>query len=246
LATSQLMVRNTAGVAEDDERMLAVAPIRYRSEKMGFLIVYDENPQRTLSQHEGQTLMAMAGHAAIATSNSRLFEEVHQLATTDGLTGLYNRRHFLEVAEQTFQFAKHHQHPLAMMLLDVDLFKQINDRHGHTTGDEVLRGIATLLEANLPEEGMVGRYGGEEFVVLLPQTSLQEALEVAEHLRRRVATTIFPTAKGPVTTTISLGVAEIDPALPSFLALLDQADAALYQAKAEGRNRVVPIAAAGQ
>lgn len=247
LATSQLVIRDTTRVPFDDEPILAVVPIRYRSEKMGVVILYDENNHhRTLTQQEGQTLVAMAGHTAIAISNSRLFEEVHQLATTDGLTGLYNRRHFLGLAEQTFQFAKHHSRPLAVLLMDVDLFKQINDRHGHTTGDEVLRGIATLLEANLPEEGMVGRYGGEEFVVLLPQTHLNDGLEVAEQLRRRVATTIFPTAKGPVTTTISLGVAEISPDLPSFLALLDQADAALYQAKAEGRNRVIPIEAAGQ
>ncbi len=246
LTTSQLVVRKSESAEGEDEPIVAVAPIRYRTEKMGVLIVYDEDPHRTINQHEGQTLMAMAGHAAIATSNSRLFEEVHQLATTDGLTGLFNRRHFLELAEQTFQFAKHKHQPLCVMLMDVDLFKQINDRHGHSTGDEVLRGIAGLLESALVEENVVGRYGGEEFVVLLDQTTLHEALDVAEQLRRRVASTIFPTGKGPVTTTISLGVAQISNDLPSFLALLDRADAALYQAKADGRNRVASGAAAGQ
>jgi diguanylate cyclase (GGDEF)-like protein len=245
-ATAQLTVREASTVPLEDESILAVAPLRYRSEKMGVLILYDNNRTRMLSQQEVQALMAMAGHAAIAISNSRLFEEVHQLATTDGLTGLYNRRHFLSLAEQAFQFAKQQRHPFAVMLLDVDLFKQINDKHGHTTGDEVLRDIATLLKGALRDDDIVGRYGGEEFAITLPQTTLTEALEVAEELRHRVATTIFPTAKGPVTTTISLGVAELRTEFPSFLALLDRADNALYKAKSEGRNRVVPMAAAGQ
>lgn len=246
LTTAQLAVRQRPDSKGKEETMLAVAPLRYRSEKMGALIVYDENLHRTLSQQEGQLLMAMAGHAAIAISNNHLFEEVHHLATTDGLTKLYNRRHFLALAEQAFQYAKPRHEPLTVLLLDVDLFKQINDRHGHTTGDEVLRGIATLLESTLREDDIIGRYGGEEFVLALPQTTLADAADLAEELRHQVATTIFPTAKGPVTTTISLGVAELRPDLPSFLALLDRADDALYQAKAEGRNRVVSMPAVGQ
>lgn len=245
-ASAKMEVRDAAGVKGEDPSIIAVAPLRYRSEKMGVLILYDDTPARTLSQQEVQVVMAMAGHAAIAISNSRLFEEVHLLATTDGLTGLYNRRHFLQLAEHAFQFAKQQSGPLGVMLLDVDLFKQINDKHGHTTGDEVLRDIATLLRTTLRDDDIVGRYGGEEFVILLPQTTLNEALEVAEEVRHRVATTIFPTSKGPVTTTVSLGVAALLDEFPSFLALLDRADDALYQAKSAGRNRVAPTEAAGQ
>jgi diguanylate cyclase (GGDEF)-like protein len=173
----------------------------------------------------------------MAVENARLFDEVQRLATLDGLTGTYNRRHFMDVAKDKLESARRFSQPFATVMLDVDLFKSVNDRHGHAVGDQVLRAVAERCRSALRSIDALGRYGGEEFAIVLPGTAAGAAL-VAERIRRAVADEPIQTDAGPVHVTISLGVAEMNAQTDDLAAVLKRADAALYEAKQAGRNRV--------
>ena len=177
--------------------------------------------------------------------NARLFDEVQRLATLDGLTGTYNRRHFMDLAQREYDNARRFGHPLTAMMLDVDHFKRINDRHGHHVGDQVLRALAERCRGALRSVDVLGRYGGEEFAIVLPGTTQHNAATVlAERIRKRVADEPIKTDDGAVKVTVSVGVAELDAEMRGPEDLLKRADAALYEAKQAGRNRVVEDAVA--
>ena len=163
-----------------------------------------------------------------------LNQKLQSLAVTDGLTGLHNHRAFQDYLEEQFQVAMRNRQPLAVILMDVDHFKQYNDTYGHQAGDEVLRQVAQILSAHVREGDFVARYGGEEFVVVLPRTDLESAVAVAERLRRAVESAEWQLR--PVTG--SFGVASIRPDMETRQELIEAADQALYQAKTNGRNRV--------
>ena len=158
-----------------------------------------------------------------------------QLATVDSLSGVANRRKFDETLVAEVARSLRYARPLSLILADIDGFKRINDTHGHAAGDEVLRAFAQLLDENARSSDLVARYGGEEFAVLMPETAAEDALELAERLRRAIEKSTFAAA-GSVT--CSFGVASL---LPEGTAaeLVEAADRALYQAKQEGRNRAV-------
>lgn len=159
-----------------------------------------------------------------------------RLAVTDPLTGLFNRRYAARHLERTARTGR----PFAVLVLDVDRFKEINDRHGHAAGDDVLRALAKRLRAGLRDVDMLARIGGEEFLVILPETRPRGARRVAERLRRLVARTPFVLAGGAERTlvTVSVGLTDGGSDVPSLDGLIARADEALYAAKAEGRNRV--------
>jgi two-component system, cell cycle response regulator len=178
----------------------------------------------------------------------RLRDNVQQsieMAITDGLTGLYNRRymesHLVTLIEQATARGK----PLTVLVIDIDYFKSINDTHGHDAGDDVLREFAIRLRKSIRGIDLACRYGGEEFVVVMPETDMAVATMVAERLRRRIATDPFPIQQGAgtVDVTISVGIAALGGSGDSAANLLKRADQALYRAKRDGRNRVVPDAA---
>jgi diguanylate cyclase (GGDEF)-like protein/PAS domain S-box-containing protein len=158
-------------------------------------------------------------------------------ATHDPLTGLYNRRHLEEVARKEVDRAHRHHRPLAVAMLDADHFKAINDRYGHHGGDQVLRAIAERCQRTLRTNDVLGRYGGEEFVVLFPETGLAEAGIVAERLRASIADQPVTVGDSAVPVTVSLGVAALTPDL-DLQRLLQRADGAMYAAKQAGRNLV--------
>jgi diguanylate cyclase (GGDEF)-like protein len=161
------------------------------------------------------------------------------LAMEDGLTGLFNRRAIEEHAGAELDLAKRKERALSVLLLDIDHFKSINDRYGHKSGDEALRQLANILSENLRQYDRAGRWGGEEFIVILPETELQEAMHVAERLRSRVEqASISPENGETFSMQISLGVASVCAPYPSLAKLIDAADTALYEAKQSGRNRV--------
>jgi diguanylate cyclase (GGDEF)-like protein len=168
-------------------------------------------------------------------------EHLRQLATTDTLTGIANRRHLMEVAAREFSRAKRYEHPLSVLIVDIDRFKSINDRSGHATGDRVIQEMARILQTVARDLDVSGRLGGEEFVLLLPETDLHGAQAIAERLRSAAeASDQVHTGSGKALRfTVSIGAAALDVADTTFQATLERADQALYQAKAGGRNRVV-------
>ena len=168
--------------------------------------------------------------------NAKLLEE---LATIDSLTGLYNRRHFMAAAEAEWARFQRYQRPLSMLMVDIDHFKSVNDRYGHAVGDEAIKFVALACKQDLRGSDMVGRLGGEEFALLLPETDRASAAIVAERIRERVAAQFLSAHKIQFRITISVGLAEASASMSGVDALLRSADLALYQAKDGGRNRVV-------
>jgi diguanylate cyclase (GGDEF)-like protein len=214
------------------------APIITRGKLAGMMLLERDEPH-AYGQDHVHLVLALTGQAAIALENARLFAQVERLAVLDDLTQLPNRRRLFEVAENAFKRAKRYDRPMSVIMLDIDHFKQVNDTYGHAIGDDILRTVAQRCAEALRETDTVGRYGGEEFVVVMPQTGLEEAREcVAERLRAEVAEHPVETEKGAVSVTISLGVAELSSVDEDLDALLNRADEALYAAKEGGRNRV--------
>ncbi|SDW56965.1 diguanylate cyclase [Thiocapsa roseopersicina] len=169
--------------------------------------------------------------------NSRLFQQVRALADTDPLTELLNRRRFSELAEVEFDRAKRYSNPIAVIMIDIDHFKQVNDTYGHGVGDQVLKAIAERLRA-VRVSDLLARYGGEELVALCPETNAQEAERLAERLRLALLERDIETTEGPIPITASLGVATRERGVENLGALVDRADQALYAAKSAGRNCV--------
>jgi diguanylate cyclase (GGDEF)-like protein len=167
----------------------------------------------------------------------RLYAEVQRLAITDVLTGVYNRRGFFELGRHEVARAHRFARPLSLIMFDLDHFKQVNDTYGHGAGDEVLAQVAARCRAVTRQVEVLGRYGGEEFVVLLPETAAAGAYLVGERLRLIVSATPIDTRAGPVEITISFGVAALAPEMADLESLLEGADRLLYQAKEAGRNR---------
>jgi diguanylate cyclase (GGDEF)-like protein len=181
--------------------------------------------------------------AFLLMHKERADRETHELATTDSLTGVYNRRTFKELAEPLLSRARRTRGPVSLLLLDLDHFKRVNDTHGHLAGDDVLEGFARLARTCLRKEDLLARYGGEEFVVLLPGAAETAALALAERIREEVANTPLRAGENEVHITVSIGLAgESGEQLPSLEGLLGRADQALYGAKAQGRNCVVTSA----
>lgn len=182
----------------------------------------------------GECILKFIGDSSVEASYHK---EVYQLATLDALTNLCNRRHFEELVDKEIARARRHgRHPV-MCIIDVDLFKPINDHYGHVAGDTVLRQLAEIIRQQVRNEDTPARIGGEEFAVFFPESSLEEARLFAERLRETVAAATFHPSGEPRSITISLGLAALGDK-DSRSSLMRAADAALYRAKNTGRNRV--------
>ncbi|MEW6387905.1 MAG: diguanylate cyclase [Thermodesulfobacteriota bacterium] len=180
-------------------------------------------------------IFALQGEAAL--KNLLLFEEVKSLAIRDGLTGLYNHRHFWEILPHEVEQSRRYQQPLSLLFLDIDNFKIVNDTYGHHQGDVVLKTMAHYLQKTVRHADFLCRYGGEEFVALLPQTPPEQARTLAERLRAGIARMPIPLAEGKMLITVSIGVAGLETGMDGE-SLVKAADAALYRAKQAGKNRV--------
>jgi len=166
------------------------------------------------------------------------FPKLQELALRDGLTGLLNRRYWESCLEREFARHQRYDNPVSLVIFDIDHFKRVNDTYGHQTGDEVIRETARITSQLVRETDFAGRYGGEEFVVLLPGTTLDGAAQFAERLRSTIERQQIDYQGSPLTFTISLGVATLADDMAGYQALLERADKALYQSKEGGRNRV--------
>lgn len=184
-----------------------------------------------------QRMMALQRENLDLTVTNRMLSEV---STRDSLTGLYNRWFVMEKIDSELNRALRHGSPMSLLMLDVDHFKRVNDTFGHSAGDQVLQAIGKLLRDSCRVYDVPGRYGGEEFCILLPETRTGNTTIVAERIRRRLETTELPCGETSIAVTASIGIAGMDgeDAVLSPAALIDRADRALYSAKNRGRNRV--------
>lgn len=188
---------------------------------------------------ESPMVVLALGIGFVIMTTERLQGELRRAATYDALTGVFNRRAFLDMAEREFARTRRGGPSFALLLLDIDHFKRINDTFGHQAGDEMLRSFTRLAMGSLRQGDLFGRYGGEEFCALLPETGLDGALLVAERLRAGLSDLVIEYEGNLIATTVSIGVAKGGGAAESFDAIVADADMALYRAKAEGRDRVV-------
>jgi diguanylate cyclase (GGDEF)-like protein len=214
------------------------APLMIRRRFLGVLGIMTTDPKQKFTTSDLNLLSLFAQQAAIAVENAQLFEEKERQVRTDALTSVYNRRGLSEFGQRELDRAYRYDRLLAAIMLDIDNFKIINDTHGHPIGDLILIELADRLANNLRELDILVRYGGEEFAILLPETSLENAALLAERLRESVANLPFCVNALTLEVTISLGVAGKSEKKQALNDLLSQADQAMYQAKDSGRNCV--------
>jgi diguanylate cyclase (GGDEF)-like protein len=222
-------------------RSWLVTPLRARRDDLGVLVLAatpDEHGGEGFGEAQGEIAAAIAEHGMAAYENARLFTEVQQLATVDGLTQLANRRHFMDRAAAVVAGGPAEDEPLWAMMIDIDHFKRVNDTYGHQAGDDVIRSVAARIVAAARDTDLAGRYGGEEFALLLYRER-SAAIALAERLRAEVAAEPLTLDGRRVAVTISAGLARLRPDDTGAEALLARADARLYEAKRAGRDRVV-------
>jgi len=184
----------------------------------------------------GDTILKFLSGADL---ESQYHETIYRMTIMDGLTGVHNKRYFLEQLDRELSRAARHGRPLAMVMCDIDHFKVVNDEFGHLAGDYVLKEVAQLAKSRLRPDDVVARYGGEELAFILPETDLEGGVQIAEELRQIIATATFEFEDEENDVTVSCGVAQLDPEWSSF-DFVKAADAKLYEAKGSGRNRVCP------
>lgn len=235
LGSSPALVPAETEPAEGD--VLAV-PVRSMGSVVGVVALYDRVDGRAFDDADEDAMRTLAGQASIAIDNVQLHQEAQRLSTTDPLTGLWNFRYLSMSLAREIERSTRFGRPLAVLMLDLDLFKQVNDQYGHARGDSVLRELAHRVQEQIREVDTFARYGGEEFVVVLPETSIQGATQLAERICAAVRREPFcQDGEEPLTVTLSVGVAAFPVHGSSAATLMRAADRALYVAKNEGRDR---------
>jgi diguanylate cyclase (GGDEF)-like protein len=219
-------------------RAAYIQPLAYEGETLGVLVLFSRE-RDPLTAYQIELVKLFANQLAVALSRALLHERLRLLATTDGLTGLFNHRHFQERLAEEFKRLGRYPRPLSLLLADIDYFKKVNDAYGHPAGDAVLRKTAAILRRIVRETDIPARYGGEEFAALLIDTDKAGALRVAERLRKAVAESAFEVDhQRALKVTVSIGVASCPDGASGRKELVELADKALYRAKHGGRNRV--------
>ena len=213
-------------------RSIACIPMLVYSDVIGVINVTNKLDDTGFSDEDVELLKAVADQAAIAINKAQLWE----MAVTDSLTGLYVRRYFIVKLQEELHRAERYNKGFSIVMADLDRFKNVNDSYGHTAGDRVLKRVATFLQKNIRDVDIISRYGGEEFVFLLPEADKEEAYTVSERLRKKLADLKFDDLPS---ITISLGIASYPDDSEDIDRLIKKADAALYTAKQSGRNKVV-------
>lgn len=219
------------------QKMLAV-PLISRDRVIGLMVLDHTDARREFTPDQIDLALTIAGQVAASIENAQLYARTQQLAITDGLTGLYNNRHFYQTLEKELRRSRRYGHPCSLLMLDLDDFKRYNDRYGHLAGDDLLRELVGLIRDVVRQADTPARYGGEEFAVILPETDQAQALTVAERLREVVRTHEFIVREERVgRITLSAGVATCPEDAQDVEGLVHAADMALLRAKAE-KDRV--------
>ncbi len=235
--TGAVVVGEAETEKEEISQSIVIVPLRSSSGVIGVLSAQSYNPDM-YDEGDMEALELLASNVAVAVENARLFNKIQSMAITDDLTELYNRRKFYEVAVAEFERSRRYARPLSVIMFDIDHFKKVNDTYGHAIGDQVLQGLGNLAKTSLRTVDILARYGGEEFVIMLPETSVDEALQTAERLRLSTANATLPTRVGNMSITISLGVVSLDDNCRNLEELLDRSDQSMYASKRTGRNKV--------
>jgi diguanylate cyclase (GGDEF)-like protein len=207
-------------------------PIMFEENILGILWLWSKN----VTKVDLPIISLFAKQVGISLERARLFQEVQSLALVDPLTGLHNRRSLFELGRIEFSRAHRMNREFSCMMLDLDHFKQVNDTYGHQTGDLVLQEFANHCKKSVREVDLVGRYGGEEIIILLPETDIKTAQFVAERLRKSLEKKDFTISNHEIKVTVSIGVAGKDDYTPHLETLIARSDQALYIAKHKGRN----------
>jgi diguanylate cyclase (GGDEF)-like protein len=225
------------GVGETTASIMGLS-LTTRGKCIGFVLLESDTPDEYTTAL-ANLAQALADETAITLENARLYQVVEKLSTIDPLTGLSNRRHLEALAAREIKLSGRSGHPLSLLMLDIDHFKRVNDTYGHETGDKVLVGIADTCRKSLRTTDICARFGGEEFVFLCPDTDSDHALNLAERVRKAVSRVTFTHNDIKFGVTVSLGVSEVSQPGDTLESAIQRADQALYDAKNQGRNRVV-------
>jgi len=229
---------NPLALAEGIRSLIAV-PLKIQNKVIGILYV-DDFKSRRFDEVDLRLLSILGSFAAMSIDNARLHEKTRRLASTDGLTGLYNHRQFKRLFSEELLRARRYRKPLGLVMLDVDDFKHFNDTYGHPVGDKVLVAVAEILTETLRDCDFIFRYGGEEFIALLPESDKEASLAAAERCRagieRESARYLGGASAGGVT--VSIGVATFPRDGETFDGLLKVVDDLLYAAKKQGKNKI--------
>lgn len=217
---------------------LLVAPLFTREKLVGALVLGGASNGSGPSSEELTLVETIGFSLAVSIENARLYAQSEQMAITDSLTGLYNRRGIYQLGQRELERCRRYHRPLSILMIDLDHFKQLNDQHGHIVGDEILSGAADRLYEAVRRIDVVGRYGGEEFLVLLPECGLEFALGVAERIRQAIGDEPLSCSAGPLNVTVSIGVSSSIDSPLDLESLIRRADQALYKAKQSGRDQV--------
>ena len=212
-------------------------PLFFQGSVRGVINVNNKRNRQTFTAEDLKLLEAIAGHAAVALANAHRYEQVLVRAQRDALTGLANHGHLWSSLSLELNRADRYSHAFSLVMIDVDHFKEYNDRHGHISGDDILREVAKLISERCRSCDHAARYGGEEFCVLLPETPLEGARIFAEKIREAVEESCH-TPEGDGSITVSLGVASYPDDGRTAIELVKAADGPLYRAKDQGRNQV--------
>ncbi len=220
-------------------RSLLIFPVLDDEQRCrGLYSVESDQPNRFTNEIE-QVLTTLMENASVAFIRAILYQRMERFATTDGLTGLNNHRHFQEQLAQEMERSKRYRRPLALLLMDIDHFKNFNDTYGHPVGDLVLKEISSCIQRSVRRNDIPARYGGEEFVVIIPETDEKGALITAERIRSTIEQHTIISLDRQLKVTVSIGCSAFPENAPSQQVLIDTADKALYAAKKSGRNRVI-------
>ena len=223
-------------------RSVVCAPIIVDQEVVALIYAYTvDSTAKAFDQQDIELVVTSSHLAALTIQRGRLLEKtqvLERLAITDGLTEVYNHRHILHLAAQEFLRARRYQHPLTILIMDLDDLKLINDTKGHLAGDRALQTIAAKVKKQLRETDFIGRFGGDEFVVLLTETDLEGGHRVAERIRQDIDSSPIETQHGPLAITVSVGVATANENITNVADLINRADGALIRAKKAGKNQI--------
>jgi diguanylate cyclase (GGDEF)-like protein len=222
----------------DDVGSVFVSPLLYERDILGILVLLMEKTN-ALDSRQRDLLGVLVNQAATSLANARFHAEIERLAVTDGLTGLFNHRHFQERLAHEFDRLGRFEEPASLLLIDIDFFKKINDTYGHPVGDSVLKKVADIIRKTIRTVDIPARYGGEEFAVILIGTDAGGAMKMAERLRKYVADARFSSGRNSFSITISIGISTYAKDVKGKEALIERTDKALYDAKGSGRNRSI-------